>query len=411
MKWFREQSRLKQALFGLGFILIGGILLIPVPFLTLLFVAAGVYALYISFGSRISTRWIQITAIFLALSLPFTFGSAVSAALFATESSTSVATSSPSSSTQPTESPTTQEEAPENEALDEPDSDSIADSDNEVVVTPKAIEEASTEASSGSFRTLIAQLDKRPEAGSGYDRDLFKHWIDSDRDGCDTREEVLISESVTPVKVGSSCSISGGTWVSAFDGLKTTDSSSFDVDHFVPLKEAWDSGASTWSSATRQAFANDLDYSQSLIAVSASSNRSKSDRDPADWTPSSASYKCEYVYSWVQVKLRWGLSADDAEVSALENLSQGCDITKLNLQPSDGAPVATQSPTPKPSATSSPKPTSTSPQPTQTADTNLDQDYGTCKAAKAAGKGPYYKGIDPEYDWYQDRDKDGIVCE
>jgi hypothetical protein len=63
----------------------------------------------------------------------------------------------------------------------------------------------------------------------------------------------------------------------------TTNASGFDVDHFVPLAEAWDSGAANWDSATRQAFANDLDFSMSLIAVTASSNRSKSDRDPAEW--------------------------------------------------------------------------------------------------------------------------------
>jgi hypothetical protein len=165
-----------------------------------------------------------------------------------------------------------------------------------------------------------------------------------------------------------------------------------------------------WSSETRQAFANDLGYAQSLIAVSASSNRSKSDRDPSDWMPSLLSYKCEYVYSWVQVKLRWGLSADATEASSLQRLSQGCDITKLDSQPSKGAPVATQTPAPepKPSATTTPQPSSPTNQP---ADSDLDQDYGTCKAAKAAGKGPYYRGIDPEYDWYRDGDGDGIVCE
>lgn len=412
MKWFNQLSELNQVAFGLGVVLLGGILVIPIPFLALLLFAAGAFALNVVLGRRFNARSVKLTAIFLALLLPFTFGSVLSQALFKSESPAPVAASSAPESTQPAESSPSQEQELVEQPLDEPSTDSD-DSDSGVAMNPTEIEEPASLESSETFSVLIGKLEVKPEVGSGYDRDYFKHWIDSDGDGCDTRDEVLISESVTQVKVGPSCSISGGSWISAFDGLKTTDPSTFDVDHFVPLKEAWDSGASKWSSATRQAFANDLDYSQSLIAVSASSNRSKSDRDPADWTPSFSAYKCEYVYSWVQVKLRWSLSADEAEVSALEKLSQGCDVTKLELQPSEWAPVTTKAPTsePKPSSTITPKPTSSPTQDSQTENPDVDKDYGTCTAAKAAGKGPYYKGVDPEYDWYQDRDKDGVVCE
>ena len=142
-------------------------------------------------------------------------------------------------------------------------------------------------------------------------------------DGCDARREVLIAESQTPVSVGGGCSLSGGQWYSAFDGVVTTDPSSFDVDHFVPLKEAWDSGAHAWDSGTRQRFANDLDYAGSLIAVSASSNRSKGARDPAEWLPM-PSYRCEYVRNWVEVKLRWDLTADPGEINALRSVGSAC---------------------------------------------------------------------------------------
>jgi uncharacterized membrane protein YhaH (DUF805 family) len=192
-----------------------------------------------------------------------------------------------------------------------------------------APKEPEVEASNQSFEDLIARLTVQPEVTGGYDRDLFKHWIDTDGDGCNTREEVLISESVTPVSVGGSCSLSGGTWVSAFDGVSTTNPSEFDVDHFVPLKEAWDSGANAWDSTTRQNFANDLGYEMSLIAVSASSNRSKSDRDPSGWMPSEGGFKCEYVYAWIQVKLRWNLSIDTAEATALRNNWSGCSVGSL----------------------------------------------------------------------------------
>jgi hypothetical protein len=56
------------------------------------------------------------------------------------------------------------------------------------------------------------------------------------------------------------------------------------IDHVVPLAEAWRSGAAAWNADQRERFANDLVDPQ-LIAVSASSNRSKGDQDPAEWKP------------------------------------------------------------------------------------------------------------------------------
>lgn len=40
-----------------------------------------------------------------------------------------------------------------------------------------------------------------------------------------------------------------------------------------------------------------------------------------------------------------------------------------------------------------------------------DPRFGTCREAIDNGYGPYYRGEDPEYDWYRDGDGDGIVCE
>jgi DNA uptake protein ComE-like DNA-binding protein len=231
------------------------------------------------------------------------------------------------------------------------------------------------ETSASSLSTLIESLKVAAETPNGYDRGLFKHWIDVDGDGCNTREEVLIAESMKRVTVGSGCSISGGEWLSAFDLVVTTNPSSFDVDHLVPLKEAWDSGASKWDSATRQAFANDLGYEMSLIAVSASSNRSKSDRDPADWLPTNADYKCEYAVAWAQVKSRWSLSIDVKEKRALLGLAGECGNNKLDFnlkapvaQGTAPAASATPSPTASPSKTASPSATPT-PAATQVAST------------------------------------------
>jgi hypothetical protein len=167
-------------------------------------------------------------------------------------------------------------------------------------------------------------LPEASEQRDGYSRDLFRHWIDADGDGCDTRHEVLIAESLTPVTVGSGCALSGGSWTSLYDGVTSSDPSSFDIDHMVPLAEAWDSGASTWSAERRMRFANDLGVSWALLAVSASSNRSKGDRDPADWLPPAPGALCPYLSDWIAVKVRWQLSIDANEHAALLAEIQSC---------------------------------------------------------------------------------------
>lgn len=99
----------------------------------------------------------------------------------------------------------------------------------------------------------------------------------------------------------------------------------------MALKEAWISGASGWSAARREAYANDLGWSESLIAVSARSNRQKSDRDPARWLPDSAGYVCAYVRVWVGVKYRWDLSMDEAERRTVETVLAGCPASSMAL--------------------------------------------------------------------------------
>lgn len=175
-----------------------------------------------------------------------------------------------------------------------------------------------------SLPEFLARLAVAGEDRTGYDRLLFPHWIDADGDGCDTRREVLIDEAVDPPTVSARCSLSGGRWLSLYDGIETTDPSTFDIDHVVALAEAWDSGASAWSVDRRTRFANDLDVDWSLIAVSASSNRSKSDQDPADWLPPLASARCQYLAMWLAVKVRWSLTIDAGESAALDQDIAGC---------------------------------------------------------------------------------------
>ncbi|EFQ84624.1 hypothetical protein HMPREF0063_10477 [Aeromicrobium marinum DSM 15272] len=186
---------------------------------------------------------------------------------------------------------------------------------------------------------LLAGLPVAAEVRTGYDRDLFTHWIDADGNGCDTRREVLQAESLTPVVVTGTCTIVSGQWYSAFDGATWTDPADVDIDHLVPLAEAWDSGARTWSEPTRRAFANDLAIPDSLIAVTDSVNQSKSDGDPADWMPPLTSARCDYAVQWVTVKTRWRLSVDPAEQAALADTLSGSCGARVVGAPPDGSPT------------------------------------------------------------------------
>lgn len=173
---------------------------------------------------------------------------------------------------------------------------------------------------SSSAASLIDQLAVAPEgSGAGYDRALFQHWIDADHDGCDTRCEVLEAERRNDLP-----GLPGGGWLSIYDGYSTDDSSELDIDHVVALGEAWRSGADTWDANRRRGFANDLDEPDALIAVTASTNRSKSDRDPASWQPPNRGAWCQFGVGWVKVKIKWQLTADESEVKALRNMLAGC---------------------------------------------------------------------------------------
>jgi hypothetical protein len=127
-------------------------------------------------------------------------------------------------------------------------------------------------------RDALAALPVQTESRTGYERTKFRHWTDADRDGCSTRNEVLLDEAVTAPEQDASCRLTGGSWYSPYDDTYFTEARALDIDHLVPLAEAWDSGASTWTAKERERYANDLDDPRALIAVSATSNRSKADQ-------------------------------------------------------------------------------------------------------------------------------------
>ncbi|MFI8916483.1 HNH endonuclease family protein [Streptomyces sp. NPDC053513] len=181
----------------------------------------------------------------------------------------------------------------------------------------------------------VKQIPVADESRDGYTRNQFKHWntgLDP-ADGCNTRTEVLLSEAVVAPEVAAGCKLSGGSWVSYYDGQEVNDPAKLDIDHMVPLAEAWDSGASAWTPARREAYANDQGAAASLVAVTARTNRSKADQDPAQWMPPLPDAHCRYVGEWTATKLRWGLSADRDEVQALAVYAEACESTVVHYTP------------------------------------------------------------------------------
>ncbi|WP_338898505.1 HNH endonuclease family protein [Streptomyces sp. TG1A-60] len=186
---------------------------------------------------------------------------------------------------------------------------------------PTASAALPTPVSAATARSYLAALDVTSENRTGYSRDLFNHWI-TISGTCNTRETVLKRDG-TNVVTSSACAATSGSWYSPYDGATWTAASDLDIDHLVPLAEAWDSGAGSWSGTQRRNFANDLTRPQ-LIAVTDNVNQSKGDRDPAEWMPSRSAYTCTYVRAWVQVKYYYDLSVDSAEKSALTGHLANC---------------------------------------------------------------------------------------
>ncbi|MFD3682485.1 DUF1524 domain-containing protein [Streptomyces sp. NPDC058613] len=179
----------------------------------------------------------------------------------------------------------------------------------------------------------VSALRITDESRDGYDRDAFKHWNAGENrtDGCDTRREVLIAEAVEPPTVGPRCTLTGGSWWSYYDEQTVTSAGALDIDHMVPLAEA--SGASTWTPARREAYANDQQQTSSLVAVTARSNRQKSDQDPFEWLPPASEALCRYASEWTATKLRWQLAVDQNEQDRLYDIAAGCGGNTVTYTP------------------------------------------------------------------------------
>ena len=157
--------------------------------------------------------------------------------------------------------------------------------------------------------------------------------MDTDHDGCNQRDDVLLRDAVpgtTRVQQQGSCDhdVLAGTWHDPYTGrtLTFTDlkdlrqAEAIQIDHVVPLAEAWVSGARRWSRTRRETFANDLGE---LLAVDGPTNMSKGDGDPASWRPRKG-YQCAYARRWIAVKTRYRLTIDPSEKAALQQMLGYC---------------------------------------------------------------------------------------
>jgi hypothetical protein len=184
-------------------------------------------------------------------------------------------------------------------------------------------------------RQLLTTLRVGPRRPSvGYERDAFgPAWADTDGNGCNQRDDVLLRDAVP----GSAryapqgrCDhdVLAGTWVDPYTGRRLTfadlkdpaQAQALQIDHLVPLAEAWRSGASDWDASRRRSFANEL---AELLAADGPTNAAKGDDDPAAWRPR-REFQCTYAIGWIATKSRWELAVDRSERRALSEMLGYC---------------------------------------------------------------------------------------
>lgn len=171
-------------------------------------------------------------------------------------------------------------------------------------------------------RTALAQLSVASKASlAGYSRARFGDGWAPEGDSCNTRDRVLQRDG-HGVHTTRGCQITG-TWTSPYDGAKITVAHKLDIDHVVPLAEAWRTGARAWTPARREAFANDLKDPE-LVAVSAHTNRAKGDSSPDEWKPPRHAAWCLYARWWIAVKSTWRMTVTGPERMALRAMLRRC---------------------------------------------------------------------------------------
>jgi len=236
---------------------------------------------------------------------------------------------------------------------------------------------------------------------TGYIREQFgQAWADVDRNGCDTRTDILAA-TLTDISQSGRCTITRGVLRDPYTGHSITyvrgGPSEVDIDHVVALSNAWQTGAFAFPFAKRVAFANDP---LNLLAVDASANRQKGDGDAATWLPSNKTFRCTYVARQIAVKKKYELWVTTSEADAMRRILRSC--------PDQQMPDPGPAPTIASNTGGQPQPGLNSPSGSSGSATY----YRTCADARAAGAAPMRRGTTTyASNTHLDGDKDGVACE
>lgn len=190
------------------------------------------------------------------------------------------------------------------------------------------IEQALNESGSTAGGKALKKLEVAPPGSmAGYDREDFPHWSDAQEFGwdvsdsaCDVREAALIRDG-EDVSVGEGCDVASGRWLDPYTTQTYTDPLDIDIDHLVPLANAYRSGASNWDEAERERYANDPD---NLLSVEDNANQEKGDKGPEAWKPPNRAIWCSYARRWIGVKSGYDLTVNPQEKAALKLMLSAC---------------------------------------------------------------------------------------
>ena len=190
----------------------------------------------------------------------------------------------------------------------------------------------------GSAAKALAALAVHPKGSmSGYDRLKFgAAWTDdnSDPDGhnhCDTRNDILARDLTSVTYKSGHCTIATGTLKDPYTGstihfVRGPESTKVQIDHVVPLGDAWVTGAAQLSATVRLNLAEDP---LELLAADGPANEAKGDDDASQWLPANTSFRCTYVAKQIAVKAKYKLWVTAAERAAMQKVLSGCPTQKL----------------------------------------------------------------------------------
>ncbi|MEI6620422.1 MAG: DUF1524 domain-containing protein [Actinomycetes bacterium] len=269
---------------------------------------------------------------------------------------------------------------------------------------PTASQTASPDEAPTALAALALLAIKGRAPKTGYTRAQFgQAWADVDRNGCDTRTDILLA-TLTDQTTSGRCTVTSGTLDDPYTGTSIRyvrgGPSEVDIDHVVALSNAWQTGAFAFPFAKRVALANDP---LNLLAVDAATNRQKGDGDAATWLPPNKAFRCDYVARQVAVKTKYELWVTAAEAESIRGILQSCPGQRL---PDPGPAPTIASNTggqPEPARAASVPPPSGGSSATY---------FRTCAEARAAGVAPIVSGTALyAANTHLDRDKDGLACE